>query len=361
MGMRITIVGGGNIGTQFAVHCAEKGHSVTIYTSKPEKFDKSLTIVNKEEKIIHTGKIKAATDDVKYAFENAELIFVTMPAYCMKDIADKIFPYVYPGMKICLVPGTGGGECAFISCANKGAVLFGMQRVPSVARLKEYGKCVRAVGYRELLHIAALPAHLGKECANIISNIFDIPCEVMGNYLNLTLTPSNPILHTTRLKTIFSNYKKGMTYASIPLFYEDWTDDTSELLFKCDEEVQILCKTLNMFELSGVKSLKIHYESDSPEALTRKIQSIEGFRGIGTPHITTEKGYIPDLDSRYFKADFLYGLTILIQIAELFEVPVPNMKETMEWYETIAGIQEGFAFKNYGIISKEDFLEFYSR
>ena len=34
--MRITIVGGGNIGTQFAVHCAEKGHEVIIYTSTPE-------------------------------------------------------------------------------------------------------------------------------------------------------------------------------------------------------------------------------------------------------------------------------------------------------------------------------------
>ncbi|MBR4376501.1 MAG: NAD(P)-binding domain-containing protein, partial [Spirochaetia bacterium] len=38
--MKITIVGGGNIGTQFAIHCAEKGHDVVIFTSKPEKFSK---------------------------------------------------------------------------------------------------------------------------------------------------------------------------------------------------------------------------------------------------------------------------------------------------------------------------------
>ena len=36
--MKITIVGAGNIGTQFAVHCAQKGHEVTIYTSNCEKF-----------------------------------------------------------------------------------------------------------------------------------------------------------------------------------------------------------------------------------------------------------------------------------------------------------------------------------
>lgn len=34
--MKVTIVGGGNIGTQFAVHFAEQGHEVRIYTSKPK-------------------------------------------------------------------------------------------------------------------------------------------------------------------------------------------------------------------------------------------------------------------------------------------------------------------------------------
>ena len=40
--MKITIVGGGNIGTQFAVHCAEKGNEVKIYTSTPKLFSKHL-------------------------------------------------------------------------------------------------------------------------------------------------------------------------------------------------------------------------------------------------------------------------------------------------------------------------------
>jgi len=359
--MNITIVGGGNIGTQFAGHCAEKGHPVIIYTSNPQLFDKKIYVVDKNNDIIHTGEIELATNDEKEAFEKAELIFVTMPAYCMKDIAEKIFPYAHKDMKICLVPGTGGGECAFLSCANKGATLFGLQRVPSVARLKEYGKCVRAVGYRGLLHVAALPAQKGKECADTITSLFDMPCEVLGNYLNLTLTPSNPILHTTRLKSIFADYRDGVVYSTIPLFYEDWTDETSELLFKCDEEVQNICKALNMFELSGVKSLKVHYESDSPQALTKKIRSIEGFKGIGTPNVKLDEGYVPDLDSRYFKADFLYGLTILIQIAEMFNVSAINMKSTMEWYKAIAGDQKGFDFKEYGIHSKDEFLEFYSR
>ena len=44
--MRITIVGGGNIGTQFAVHCAEKGHDVIVYTSDPSIYDGRINIVD---------------------------------------------------------------------------------------------------------------------------------------------------------------------------------------------------------------------------------------------------------------------------------------------------------------------------
>ena len=46
--MKVTIYGGGNIGTKFATHFAGVGHEVTIFTSKPEKFKHSLAIVNQD-------------------------------------------------------------------------------------------------------------------------------------------------------------------------------------------------------------------------------------------------------------------------------------------------------------------------
>lgn len=36
-------------------------------------------------------------------------------------------------------------------------------------------------------------------------------------------------------------------------------------------------------------------------------------------------GYIPDFGSRYFTADFSFGLTILVQIADFLGVPAPHM------------------------------------
>lgn len=360
--MNITIVGAGNIGTQFAAHCAEKKHNVTIFGSKPEKISREISVIDENDRVIHKGIINNSTSDEKTAFENADLVIVTMPAFCMKSVADKIYPYAKSGIKICLVPGTGGGECAFKGCLDKGAVVFGLQRVPSVARLVEYGKCVRATGYRDELFVSAIPNSATEECRQIIGSIFDeMKCSALPMYLNLTLTPSNPILHTTRLRVLYKEYKDGFVYDSVPLFYEGWNDETSELLFKCDDEVQNICKQLDMFDLTYVKSLKIHYESPTPEALTRKIQSIKGFKGITSPCVKVENGFIPDFNSRYFTADFPFGLSILVQIADFLGTDAANIKATLKWYYDMVGKREEFNFKDYGIESLEDFIAFYSK
>jgi opine dehydrogenase len=110
-----------------------------------------------------------------------------------------------------------------------------------------------------------------------------------------------------------------------------------------------------------VKSLKIHYESDTPEKLTRKIASIEGFKGIKTPMVETSEGFLPDFNSRYFKADFPYGLAILIQIAELSGVKTPNMRMAWNWYLKVTGEEKHFSYSEYGINSLEDFILFYSK
>lgn len=359
--MNITIVGGGNVGTQFAVHCAEKQHHVIMYCSKPELFCKHLTIVDASGTIIHEGDIFEATSDEKIAFSDTDLIFVTVPAFCMGDIANQICPYVKKGLKIGLIPRTGAGEYAFKKCFDKGAVIFGLQRVPSVSRLVKYGNQVRAIGYRRELCIATLPYIKVEEVKEMISGIFDMDCASLPNYLNLTLTPANPILHTTRLKTIFQDYQEGVTYDSIPLFYEEWDIETSKLLFKCDEEVQCICRGLDEFDLSYVRSLKKHYESDSPEALTEKIKSIEGFKGIRTPMLESRGKYIPDLKSRYFIADFSYGLEIFVQIANLVNISVPTMKEVLNWYNGIALDNNRFLFSNFGVNDRKELCEFYMK
>lgn len=359
--MKVTIYGGGNIGTQFAVHYAETGNEVTIFTSKPEKFAKHLTVVDKHGTILHEGDLALATDDAAEAFSDADVIFIIVPSFLMESAAENVTPFVRSGMFIGIIPGNGGGEVAFQDAIDKGAVIFGLQRVPSVARLIEYGKSVCATGYRDTLYVAALPKSYTKKACEIIETGLQIKCKGLPDYLNLTLTPSNPILHTTRLMTLFKNYIPGKTiYKHVPLFYEEWTDETTELLFKCDDEVQGLCSELKDFDLSGVKSLKLHYENNTVRGFTNKIRSIEGFKGLETPTVAVDGGYIPDLDSRYFIADFNYGLFVIMQVADIIGYQMFNCQMISKWYQRIMKQGSGvFSYQKFGITDKESFNKFY--
>lgn len=164
--MKVTIVGGGNIGTQFAVHCAEKGHEVTVYTSQPDLYDGHLNIVDDSGITTHEGDIRLATADPDAAFRNADVIIVTMPAMMMKSIADIIYEHSDSNAMIGVVPGNGGSECAFRKCIERGNVFFGIERVPAIARLVKKGKTVKSTGYRDELHVAALPGKMQNDVRN---------------------------------------------------------------------------------------------------------------------------------------------------------------------------------------------------
>lgn len=357
--MRITIVGGGNIGTQFAVHCAEKGHEVIIYTSDPQVFQKHLLTVDENGNITHEGDIQSATDNPETAFSDRDLILITYPANIMKQAAELMGPYVSSDTIIGVVPGNGGSECVFKEFIARGNVFFLIERVPAIARLVEKGRSVKSTGYRNELHLSALPRSAAEQCSEIIGDIFDMKCVPIPYILNMTMTPSNPILHTTRLKAIFGEYKPGVVYDRIPLFYEEWNDLSSELLLACDDEVQTICRALPEHHLDYVKSLRDHYESYAAEQMTVKISGIPAFKGIRTPSLKVDGGYIPDLHSRYFTADFSYGLSIIRQIAEFAGVATLAMDAVAEWYESIAVEKGGFNYSDYGIVDKETFNTFY--
>ena len=357
--MRITIVGGGNIGTQFAVHCAEKGHEVTVYTSRPDLYDGHLSIVDEMGNVTHEGRISLATDDPEKAFADKDLLLITVPAMMMNTVAELVEKYADCETRIGVVPGNGGSECAFKRCIEKGNIFFGIERVPAIARLVEKGKTVKSVGYRDELHVAAIPRREAQKCAKWIEGIFDIRCTVIPNFLNLTMTPSNPILHTSRLKTLFGGWHEGVVYETVPLFYEEWNDASSELLIACDEEVQSICRGLPDLSLQYVKSLRVHYESADTKAMTEKIRLIPAFKGLASPVIEVGNGFIPNLHSRYFTADFSFGLSIIEQIARFADVKTPVIHSLMEWYRDIAVEKREFLYSDYGITDRDAFVRFY--
>ena len=356
----IAVIGGGNIGTQFACVCASKGYKVNVLSSRPELFDGILETVD-EFGNVTTGRLNKVSSNMADVMDGCRLIIVAHPAFRFKEIADQMKPYIQKGMDICVIPGTGGAEFVFRECVEKGAVLSGLQRVPSVARLEKYGKRVRCEGLRSELFLASIPDGRAEGLSGFMSYIWEIPCFPLPNYLSVTLTPSNPILHTARLRVLFADYEEGRVYGRNPLFYGEWDDASSELLLKCDEELQNLIRILDKMDLRKVRSLKLHYESDMAEAMTRKLRSIKSPHDLASPMKQVEGGWIPDFQSRYFTADFPYGLAIIEEMAEILGCDAPNIKDTMNWYRRVTRDFSRFDLRNQGIHSIDDIYRMYEK
>ena len=372
--MKITIIGGGNVGTLIAGEFTKKGNRVTIYTRDKSKWSSEIAVTDKDTETTYTYIPYKITEDIEEAVKEAEIIFITLPSFASKEIIKKSEEYIKPGTWIGFYPGTGGIEFISKKLIDKGCIVFGTQRICSVVRLEKYGQHVVTAGKRKEIFLGSIPSNKASEVSNKFEELFDIKTTPLPNYLSVTLTPSNPILHPSRLFTLFKDYQKGVIYKEIPLFYEDWDDETSKVLIACDEELHQVLDKIPM-DTTNIIPLLNHYESSNYMELTNKIHSIKSFKGIKSPEIKIENGFIPDLDNRYFTADFPYGLVIIKAFAMICKVETKTIDTVISWYQSIVNkeyinIKENTLGRDskelslpqlYGINTIKDICEYYNK
>lgn len=356
--MKITIIGGGNLGTLLGATFAYRGNEVTIHTSKPTQFSKELEVYNGNDEFLFKGTVHKITEDWKDSIEGAELIWVTVPPQMFVETANFMEPYIKPGQMLGIIPGAGAAEFAFEKLINKGVKFFGLARVPSIARVKEYGKSAYMLGPAPELVIGSIPANNSKMICEAIQPLFTIKCRPVANYLAIAFTPSNPVLHTSRIYAMFKDYIPGNHYPTNELFYEKWTIDGAEILLNCSDELQQLCKAIPM-DMREVESMQFRHKIRTPEELATRICSLDRLKGLYSPVIKDDIGYIPDFESRYFVSDFPFGIKIMIETANLFDVPTPTMDLIWEWYEKQQPERAKNSFKL--DMTQEDFIKLYMK
>lgn len=358
--MKITIVGGGNLGSLLASKFSLK-HEIVLYTSNPEQYDKHIKVYKDDTPFYYEGNISFITDKLEEAVKDAEWIFITYPSILFKDFSKKLIPLLHKGQHIVAIPGSGAFELFFKEAIKKECTISGLQRVHAVSRIIEKGKSVRESGVRGLLKVASIPASFNKEASSVLQNLYEIPVEPIENYLNITLINSNSILHTSRLYSIFKNYMPGELLKDVPLFYEDWDIDSSKLLIQMDKE---LFEILTCLEKDGIVVNKIlpildHYESFDAQSLTKKIKSIQSFKGLMTPIKKTKSGIEPNFDSRYFTADFPLGLDVIVAFADLCELSCDTLRKVSNWYHNIVNNEKSFSLQEFNIYTKADLKKLY--
>lgn len=355
----IVIIGGGNIGSAILADLAyrQAGH-LTLCTKKAAIYPKVLKYLDSVTGESYLATNYKVTADYREALTAADLVFITVPAFLRKETIESITTFVKPNTTIGFIPGSGGVEFLCANLLNKGCTIFGLDRVPFISRINPEQQTVSA-SKKQAVRLAALPQHKTNELVLELGHILGLTCEPLKNYLTVTLTPSNQILHTSRLYSLFKNYNREYRADHNFLFYGEWDLASSEMLLACDNELQTMCRSLAPLDLSGVIPLSIHYESPDALALTKKISSIKSLANITSPMKQEDSGWVPDFSSRYFSEDFPFGLCLIKNFATICQIPTPNIDNVLAWYYSVCQSGPALDLAAQGFNTKEDIINFY--
>ena len=329
--MKICICGGGNLGHVTAgFFAAQDDLQVSLLTTKPERWSLYLEIVDVNGKT-YKGKLDRISSNPKDVIPNADIVLVCLPGFAIHDVLCSIAPYLDNKTWVGTVVSSTGFFFEAMKVLPKNQPLFGFQRVPFISRIINYGHVAELKGYKESLSVAVEQTDKKEEVRAALEKLFMTPTNLLDSYYEVSLSNSNPLLHTARLYTMWKDWEPEISYDKNPEFSCDWTIDAAELLIAMDEEFQSLLKKIGLKE-GAILPILQYYESTDAESLTNKLHSIPAFKGILSPMVVNRFGkYEPDFSSRYFTEDFPYGMRFIVETAKKYNVDLPIISKVYQW------------------------------
>ena len=327
---KICICGGGGLGhTCAAVLSSHPNVEVMMYTQHPDNWQQEFSVIDPQNKQ-YNAYLSIISNQPQVVIPNADMVLLCLPAFLVEQTLIDIKPYLSPKTIVGSVVGnTGFFLFAHEILRNTSNGLFAFQRVPYISRVLEYGKKAALLGYKDSLLMATENIRDTQNFCQTISTLFLTPTEIVDSFYEVTLSNSNPILHTGRLYTMWKDWE-GKPFTTNPLFYHDWTDEASQIILQMDQEFFHLLQVLHI-STKHLNTLLQHYEVPDASTLTIKLKNIPSFAGIHSPMKQTAEGWIPDFRSRYFTEDFPFGLRFIHDLAHEYNVLCPTIDKVYQW------------------------------
>lgn len=327
--MKICICGGGSLGHVCAgVLSSHPNVEVSVLTRRPLLWNPEIEVTDPDGKVFRSSRL-VRTSDEKEAVSGAEIVLLCLPGYLIEDTLRSILPHIGEHTKVGSIVSNTGFFFQAHNILPSTTGLFGFQRTPFIARVNEYGKSAFLLGYKKEIHVVLENIDDRESFRSLIENLFLTKTSLLDSFYEVSLSNSNPLLHTSRLYSLWHNYA-GQTYSKPILFYKEWNNEASELLIAMDREFMDILKQLPV-KPGAIPPILQYYESTDAESLTSKISGIPAFQTIVAPMKETAQGWVPDFSSRYFTEDFPLGLKYIQETASRFNISVPTIDKVLKW------------------------------
>lgn len=302
--MNLVIVGWGNLSHAIAVYASHYEESVTVL-SQSSRATTSVLSAKIFDGTMKTSKPIAVTQNVQEALKKGDVVLFTLPSHLMSQKIKEIAPFLTQNHIVGSVVGFGGFAWMIRSAAVHVKGIFVLQRSPYICRVIEKGESIDILGFKKELFLCLKQGSSEIDVGMLqkkLANWFQSKISFVQSLLEVTISNSNPILHTCRLYSL----SKDLSLNSETLFYADWDNTAAEMLIACDEEIQKITTQLPQ-EFPMYRSIEDYYEVSGPDALRKKIRSIEAFQKIKCPLVHIHGKNRLDISSRFFQEDVPLG------------------------------------------------------
>ncbi|MCI5451298.1 NAD/NADP octopine/nopaline dehydrogenase family protein, partial [bacterium] len=231
---KVCICGGGSLGHVCAgVLSSREDVQVNILTRHPERWASTLEVRDPEGKVF-AGSPHLVSSHAGQALDGCDIVFLCLPGFAIEETLKSIRPYVGSAVVGSIVSSTGFFFAAH-RVLGKDASLFGFQRTPFIARTVEYGRSASLLGYKPQLCISLENVRDAEGFRQLVERLWITPTRLLSSHYEVSLTNSNPILHTGRLYAMWKDWNGEVFDHNIP-FYREWTDEASQTIIRMDEE-----------------------------------------------------------------------------------------------------------------------------
>ncbi|WP_420963897.1 NAD/NADP octopine/nopaline dehydrogenase family protein [Brucella sp. IR073] len=354
--MKVTICGAGRTGHLNAVLFKQKpGVEVSVLTGDAAFAERwaeggPWSVFSRDGRTLSARPDHAGTDPGE-ALVHTDMVIVTQPAQMRPALLRRIADHLPTDKKVYV--GAIPGFCGFDWLAAKAlyqrdnVVIWGMKDVPHIAFDLVPGQSVRMGGAKAELYVA-LHRRESRDGAvalvAMLSRLYDAPVTLLPDFLEITLTPGNSLMHPAVLYALIG---PGAPWENRPFeeplcWWSDCPQAGAELLEIFDAEnqaIRLASETRLGIDLGSVKPLKqelIEAYGDQIEdsrSMYTLLRTNRAYAGIEAPLVPNPvgSGFVIDPESRAFREDIAVGQALLVTMAERLGVAVPAITRTYRW------------------------------